>query len=131
MSYLPGKSVRILHLSALLLARCWRVTRNSAAQPASARGVVHAGQGADDRFRADGRGKRVADGEHEVHAGPRPRSGGFTLQFSDGQGKQENQIAAVAEFHRQGVDVIVIAPVVETGWQPVFAGGEDGEHSGD
>ncbi|MBI4622081.1 MAG: ABC transporter substrate-binding protein [Verrucomicrobia bacterium] len=45
---------------------------------------------------------------------------GIDLKFSDGQGKQENQIRAVRSFITQGVDAIVIAPVVETGWDPVL-----------
>ena len=45
---------------------------------------------------------------------------GITLKFSDGQGKQENQIRAVRSFITQGVDAIVIAPLVETGWEPVL-----------
>jgi simple sugar transport system substrate-binding protein len=45
---------------------------------------------------------------------------GIRLQFSDGQGKQENQIRAVRSFIAQGVDAIVIAPIVETGWEPVL-----------
>ncbi|MEO7414402.1 MAG: ABC transporter substrate-binding protein [Opitutaceae bacterium] len=45
---------------------------------------------------------------------------GVDLKFSDGQGKQENQIRAVKSFITQGVDVIVIAPIVETGWEPVL-----------
>jgi simple sugar transport system substrate-binding protein len=45
---------------------------------------------------------------------------GIDLKFSDGQGKQENQIRAVKSFITQGVDVIVIAPIVETGWDPVL-----------
>lgn len=45
---------------------------------------------------------------------------GIDLKFSDGQGKQENQIRAVRNFIDQGVDVIVIAPLVETGWDPVL-----------
>lgn len=45
---------------------------------------------------------------------------GINLKFSDGQGKQENQIRAVRSFITQGVDVIVIAPIVETGWEPVL-----------
>lgn len=45
---------------------------------------------------------------------------GITLKFSDGQGKQENQIRAVRSFITQGVDFIVIAPIVETGWEPVL-----------
>lgn len=45
---------------------------------------------------------------------------GINLKFSDGQGKQENQIRAVRSFITQGVDFIVIAPIVETGWEPVL-----------
>ena len=43
---------------------------------------------------------------------------GIDLKFSDGQGKQENQIRAVRSFITQGVDAIVIAPIVATGWDP-------------
>lgn len=43
-----------------------------------------------------------------------------TLKFSDSQGKQENQITAVRGFIAQGVDAIILAPVVETGWEPVL-----------
>lgn len=45
---------------------------------------------------------------------------GIELKFADGQGKQENQIRAVNSFITQGVDAIVIAPLVETGWDPVL-----------
>jgi simple sugar transport system substrate-binding protein len=45
---------------------------------------------------------------------------GIDLKFSDGQGKQENQIRAVRSFITQGVDAIVIAPIVATGWDPVL-----------
>jgi simple sugar transport system substrate-binding protein len=45
---------------------------------------------------------------------------GVTLKFSDAQGKQENQIKAVRGFIAQGVDAIIIAPIVETGWEPVL-----------
>ncbi|HTO02880.1 MAG TPA: ABC transporter substrate-binding protein [Opitutus sp.] len=44
----------------------------------------------------------------------------ITLKFSDGQGKQENQIRAVRSFIAQRVDAILIAPLVETGWEPVL-----------
>ena len=44
----------------------------------------------------------------------------ITLKFSDAQQKQENQIKAVRSFIAQGVDAIIIAPVVETGWQPIL-----------
>lgn len=45
---------------------------------------------------------------------------GVTLKFSDAQGRQENQIKAVRGFVAQGVDAIILAPVVETGWEPVL-----------
>lgn len=45
---------------------------------------------------------------------------GVDLKFSDGQQKQENQIKAIRTFIQQGVDVIGVAPVVETGWETVF-----------
>ena len=44
----------------------------------------------------------------------------MNLKFSDAQGKQENQIKAVRGFIAQGVDAIILAPVVETGWEPVL-----------
>lgn len=46
---------------------------------------------------------------------------GIDLKFADGQGKQENQIRALRSFVTQGVDAIVLAPIVETGWDPVLA----------
>jgi simple sugar transport system substrate-binding protein len=45
---------------------------------------------------------------------------GVQLQFSDAQQKQENQIKALRSFLAQGVDAIILAPVVETGWEPVL-----------
>lgn len=45
---------------------------------------------------------------------------GVNLKFSDAQNKQENQIKAVRGFIAQGVDGIILAPVVETGWEPVL-----------
>ena len=45
---------------------------------------------------------------------------GIDLKFSDGQGKQENQIRALRSFVTQHVDAIVLAPLVETGWDPVL-----------
>ena len=45
---------------------------------------------------------------------------GIELKFSDGQGKQENQIRAIRSFVTQRVDAIVFAPLVETGWDPVL-----------
>lgn len=45
---------------------------------------------------------------------------GVKLQFSDAQQKQENQIKAVKSFVAQGVNAIILAPVVETGWEPAL-----------
>jgi galactofuranose transport system substrate-binding protein len=45
---------------------------------------------------------------------------GVDLRFSDAQGKQENQIAAVRGFIAQRVDAILLAPIVETGFEPVL-----------
>ncbi|MES2962274.1 MAG: ABC transporter substrate-binding protein [Bdellovibrionota bacterium] len=45
---------------------------------------------------------------------------GVDLRFSDAQQKQENQIKALRAFIAQKVDAIVLAPVVETGWEPVL-----------
>jgi galactofuranose transport system substrate-binding protein len=45
---------------------------------------------------------------------------GIDLKFSDAQSKQENQIRAVRSFVTQHVDVIVLAPIIETGWDPVL-----------
>lgn len=47
------------------------------------------------------------------------------LHFADAQQKQENQIKAIKSFIEQGVDVIGLAPVVETGWEQVFAEAQD------
>jgi ABC-type sugar transport system substrate-binding protein len=48
------------------------------------------------------------------------KANGFDLTFSDAQQKQENQISAIRSFITQGVDAIVFAPVVETGWNSVL-----------
>lgn len=45
---------------------------------------------------------------------------GINLLFSDGQNNQETQIAALRSFVQQGVDAIILAPVVETGWDQVL-----------
>jgi len=45
---------------------------------------------------------------------------GVDLRFSDAQQKQENQIKAIRAFIAQRVNAIILAPVVETGWEPVL-----------
>jgi galactofuranose transport system substrate-binding protein len=46
---------------------------------------------------------------------------GVELKFSDAQQEQDNQIKAIRSFIAQRVDVIGVSPVVETGWDTVFA----------
>ncbi len=41
---------------------------------------------------------------------------GYNLIFDNAQQKQENQIKAIREFIDQGVDYIILDPIVETGW---------------
>ncbi len=45
---------------------------------------------------------------------------GYQLFIEDGQQKQENQIMAIRTFIQQEVDYIVLAPVMETGWDTVL-----------
>ncbi len=45
---------------------------------------------------------------------------GYQLIFDDAQQKQENQIRAIRNFIQREVDYIVVAPVVETGWETVL-----------
>lgn len=52
---------------------------------------------------------------------------GINLLFSDGQQKQENQIAALRSFIAQGVDAIILAPLVETGWDDVLQEASDAD----
>ena len=50
---------------------------------------------------------------------------GVDLKFADAQQKQENQIKALRGFIAQGVDAIMIAPVVATGWDEVLGEAKD------
>lgn len=45
---------------------------------------------------------------------------GINLLFSDAENNQENQIAAIRSFIAQHVDAIILAPVIETGWDQVL-----------
>lgn len=45
---------------------------------------------------------------------------GYELIYSDGQQKQENQITAIRRFILQGVDYILLDPVIQTGWDSVL-----------
>lgn len=50
---------------------------------------------------------------------------GVELLFSNAQQKQENQIQAIRSLIAQKVDVIGVAPIVETGWNAVFQEAKD------
>jgi galactofuranose transport system substrate-binding protein len=50
---------------------------------------------------------------------------GIDLKFADAQQKQENQIKAIKGFIAQGVDAILLAPVVATGWDEVLGEAKD------
>jgi simple sugar transport system substrate-binding protein len=50
---------------------------------------------------------------------------GVKLIFSDAQQKQENQISAMRACIQQGVNVIALPPVVETGWDAVLQEAKD------
>jgi len=50
---------------------------------------------------------------------------GVELKFDDAQQKQENQIKAIRGFIAQKVNVIGLAPVVDSGWETVFQEAKD------
>ena len=52
---------------------------------------------------------------------------GVDLKFADAQQKQENQIKAIRGFIAQGVDAILVAPVVATGWEDVLSEAKEAE----
>ncbi|PSJ63168.1 sugar ABC transporter substrate-binding protein [Mesorhizobium soli] len=52
---------------------------------------------------------------------------GVDLKFADAQQKQENQIKAIRGFIAQGVDAILVAPVVATGWEAVLQEAKDAD----
>ncbi|MBD5474621.1 MAG: ABC transporter substrate-binding protein [Lachnospiraceae bacterium] len=48
------------------------------------------------------------------------KENGFFLIYNNARQKQENQIKAIRNFISQRVDYIVLAPVVESGWETVL-----------
>ncbi|MBK1878958.1 ABC transporter substrate-binding protein [Pelagicoccus mobilis] len=54
---------------------------------------------------------------HTVSVKEEAEKRGYNLKFADGQGKPENQIKAFSSFVVQRVDAIILAPIVETGWE--------------
>lgn len=52
---------------------------------------------------------------------------GFFMVFDNARQRQENQIKAVRSFISQRVDYIVIAPVIEEGWETVLSEARDAQ----
>ena len=50
---------------------------------------------------------------------------GYDLLFEDAQQRQENQKMSIRSFIQQGVDYIILAPVVENGWDTVLEEAKD------
>ncbi|MCR4690869.1 MAG: ABC transporter substrate-binding protein [Lachnospiraceae bacterium] len=50
---------------------------------------------------------------------------GYDLIYDDGQQKQANQITAIRTFIQKEVDYIVLAPVIEDGWNTVLTEAKD------
>ena len=50
---------------------------------------------------------------------------GYYLLYDNAQQKQENQLKALRNFILQEVDYIVVAPIVETGWESVLQEARD------
>jgi len=53
------------------------------------------------------------------------KAAGIDMKFSDADQKPENQVKAVHAFIAQRVDAIIIAPIVETGWDEVLKEAKD------
>src|SRR5690349_4883744 len=49
----------------------------------------------------------------------------INLSFANAQGDLQKQINAVRSFIAQRVDAIILAPKVETGWEPVLKEAKD------
>ncbi len=50
---------------------------------------------------------------------------GYKLIYKDGKSKQDNQIRDIRTFIQQGVDYIILSPIVETGWDTVLSEAKD------
>lgn len=48
------------------------------------------------------------------------KEAGFELLFANAEQSQEKQFEAIRDFIAQGVDVIGISPVIESGWEPIL-----------
>ena len=100
-----------LVLSLLGLCACKKNEASSAGSGSGKKLVVGFSQiGAESAWRT----AETASIENEA------KNRGIDLKMSDAQQKQENQIKALRSFLAQNVDAIILAPVVETGWEPVL-----------
>ena len=61
---------------------------------------------------------RVANTDSKIRA--YSEENGYELLYDNARQKQANQLVAVRNFIVQGVDIIVIAPLEETGWDAVL-----------
>lgn len=52
---------------------------------------------------------------------------GYELMFDDARQKLESQIASIRNYILQGVDYILVAPVIEVGWDEVLQEAKDAE----
>ena len=83
-------------------------------------------------FAQTGSESRLAQREHRVDEGRRsPTENGFDLVFNAADNDPAAQIAAVRSFINQGVDAIVIAPIVERRLGRRAQGGQGRRHPGD
>jgi len=110
------KHIKWLVFSALALAMVLTsVFQPSAAHAQSALVIGFAQTGSESGWRTAFTNSMKAEATKE----------GITLQFSDGQQKQEVQIAAIRSFIAQKVNAILLAPIVETGWDAVLKEAQD------
>jgi simple sugar transport system substrate-binding protein len=93
-------------LAALLLSGCGKDANTGSNAPV----IAFVQTGADNDWR----------NAHTVSVKEAAAERGYDLRFAEGQSKQENQIKALSSFVSQGVDVIILAPIVETGWDNVL-----------
>jgi simple sugar transport system substrate-binding protein len=112
--YSRMKHVFLLGLIAALCSSCGKPSTSSDTQnnpaPAAGGAVGFSQIGAESAWRT---------AETESIRGEAANRG-IDLKFSDAQQKQENQIKALRTFVAQNVSAIILAPVVETGWEPVL-----------
>ena len=112
--HFPKASVLVLAFVASFFASCSKApeagAHSAALTPARVLKVGFAQTGAESVWRTANTASMKAEAEKRH----------VDFKFADGEGKQENQIRAIRSFIAQGVDAIILAPIVETGWDPVL-----------